>query len=490
MTSPQQSAPQEPSSPQKIDVKDVSPKGFTHAKEVAHPTDLYQKRDRVYTRYVTGLFQKLRHLAMWGALAVYFIGPWLMWNNRQAILFDLPERKFYIFGVTFFPQDFLFLSGVLMIAAFALFFFTVLAGRVWCGYTCPQTVWTSLFMLIEHWIEGDRNARIKLDAQPANARKTILRTAKYSLWFLVAFGTGFTFIGYFTPVRELWLDIIYMNLDAWGIFWLVFFTAMTFLNAGWLREQVCIYMCPYARFQSVMFDRDTLIVTYDVERGEPRGSRKKNADPKAENLGDCVNCQLCVQVCPTGIDIRNGLQYECIGCAACIDACDSIMDQMNYPRGLIRYSTENLVEKKPGKILRGRLLGYGVVLLVLIVGFGWKLVSRVPIEFDVLRERTALFRETWDGKIENVYTLKIQNKTQDLHVYSVNFDGVNNAKLEVPPSIEAKAGEMVTITAVVTADPKDLTGRNMSINLKVVANDDPEISATSESRFISPAPKL
>ncbi len=489
MTSPQQSSPKDPSS-QKIAVKDVSPKGFSHSRETEHPNDLYQKRDKVFTRHVTGLFSTLRRIAMWGALAVYFIGPWLMWNGRQAILFDLPERKFYIFGVTFFPQDFLFLSGTLMIAAFALFFITVLAGRVWCGYTCPQTVWTSMFMLIEHWVEGDRNARMKLDAQPNNARKMTLRSIKYSLWFLIAFGTGFSFIGYFTPIHALGADLISLNIDAWGIFWLVFFTVMTFLNAGWLREQVCIYMCPYARFQSVMFDRDTLIVTYDTERGEPRGSRKKSASAKAENLGDCVDCKLCVQVCPTGIDIRNGLQYECIGCAACIDACDSIMDQMNYPRGLIRYSTENLVEKKPGKILRARLLGYGSVLAIVLLGFGWKLLARVPVEFDVLRERTALFRETWDGKIENVYTLKIQNKTQDLHVYSVTFDGVANAKLEVPQGIEAKAGELVTVTAVVTADPKDLKGNNMSVNLRVVANDDAAISAVSESRFISPAPKL
>lgn len=480
---------QKSSVPQKLPVKDVSPSAGSKKPAEETSNDLYQKREKIYQRHMAGIFQTLRNVTMWATLVVYFVGPWLSWSGRQAILFDLPERKFYIFGLTFFPQDFLFLSGMLMIAAFALFFFTVLAGRVWCGYTCPQTVWTSLFMWIEYLTEGDRNARIRLDAQPGNPKKYFRKTIKHVLWFAVAFATGFAFIGYFTPVRELWLDILYFNLDAWGMFWLVFFTVMTYLNAGWLREQVCFYMCPYARFQSVMFDRDTLIVTYDVERGEPRGSRKKTADPKAEGLGDCINCQLCVQVCPTGIDIRNGLQYECIGCAACIDACDNIMDQMNYPRGLIRYSTENLVEKKPGKILRPRLLGYGAVLAVLVIAFAWRLLDRVPVEFDILRERTALYRETWDGKIENVYTLKIQNKTQDLHAYEVSFEGLNNASLEVPHNIQAKAGELVTITAVVTADPKDIPSPNVNVNLKVVANDDPQIAVSSESRFISPTPK-
>lgn len=490
MTSPQNSpSPQKQPVAQKLPVKDVSPKAVNKKKPEELSNDLYQKREKIYQRHLTGLFQTVRNFTMWATLAVYFLGPWFSWNGRQAILFDLPERKFYIFGLTFFPQDFLFLSGMLMIAAFALFFFTVLAGRVWCGYTCPQTVWTSLFMWVEYLTEGDRNARIKLDAQPNNAKKTMRKAIKHSLWFAIAFATGFTFIGYFAPIRELWLDIIYLNISGWGLFWLVFFTVMTYLNAGWMREQVCIYMCPYARFQSVMFDRDTLIVTYDVDRGEPRGSRKKGVDAKSEGLGDCINCQLCVQVCPTGIDIRNGLQYECIGCAACIDACDSIMDQMNYPRGLIRYSTENLVEKKPGKILRGRLLGYGSVLAILVIAFGWRLLDRVPVEFDVLRERTALFRETWDGKIENVYTLKIQNKTQDLHAYDISLDGMNNAKLDVPHDIKAKAGELVTVSAVITADTKDITSPNMRINLKVIANDDPAITSVSESRFISPTPK-
>lgn len=476
-------------SPKKISVKDVSPNAVhVHAPD-DHSNDLYQKREKIYQRHLTGIFQKLRHVTMWATLAIYFIGPWLTWNGRQGILFDLPERKFYIFGLTFFPQDFLFLSGMLMIAAFGLFFFTVLAGRVWCGYTCPQTVWTTLFMWIEYLTEGDRNARIKLDAQPANRKKTLRKAIKHTLWMSIAFATGFTFVGYFAPVRELWLDIVYLNLDTWGIFWLVFFTVMTYLNAGLMREQVCIYMCPYARFQSVMFDRDTLIVTYDVERGEPRGSRKKTADVKAEGLGDCINCQMCVQVCPTGIDIRNGLQYECIGCAACIDACDSVMDQMGYARGLVRYSTENLVEKQPGKIIRPRLLGYGSVLGVLVLSYASLLFSRVPVEFDISRERSQLYRETWDGKIENVYTLKIQNKTQDQHNYTISFEGLNNAQLDVPAQIRAMPGELVTVTAVITVAPTDLTSPNMAVNLKIIANDDQGITAESESRFISPSPK-
>ncbi|CBL44778.1 4fe-4s ferredoxin, iron-sulfur binding protein [gamma proteobacterium HdN1] len=465
----------------KIPLKDASPKGFSQTGQA-----LYQKRDKVYARHITGIFQTLRWITVWATLGLYFILPWIQWSGRQAVLFDLPERKFYIFGLTFFPQDFLLLAGVLMISAFALFFFTVFAGRVWCGYACPQTVWTSAFMWVERIIEGDRNARIKLDKQPRNTAKTAKRSLKYTIWLLMSFITGFTFVGYFTPIRALGFDIAAFQLDVWGVFWLAFFTVMTFLNAGWLREQVCIYMCPYARFQSVMFDRDTLIVTYDAARGEARGKRKKAADPKALDLGDCVDCQLCVQVCPTGIDIRNGLQYECIGCAACIDACDSIMDQMNYPRGLIRYSTENRVEKQPAKILRPRLIGYGLVTLVLLAGFGWRLISRVPVELDVSRDRTALYRENFDGQIENVYTLHIQNKTQETHSYTLSFGGLNGATLDAPKNIRARAGEQVTITATVSATPESIPSPNIRVQLTLQALDDPAISVTQESRFLSP----
>ena len=448
--------------------------------------DLYKKREHIYQRHISGFFQTLRIATIWITLGAYFILPWFTWDGRQGILFDLPERKFYILWFTFWPQDFLYLSWLLIIAAFALFFFTVLAGRVWCGYTCPQTVWTTFFMWIEFLTEGDRSQRIKLDAQPWSVRKGTKKFSKHFLWLALSFWTAFTFVGYFAPVRELWSDIYHFNASAWAWFWLFFFTVATYTNAGWLREQVCLYMCPYARFQSVMFDRDTLVVTYDKNRGEPRGSRKKEADFQAEGLGSCINCQMCVQVCPTGIDIRNGLQYECIGCAACIDACDHIMDQMNYPRGLIRYSTESIIDGKPSNILRPRLIGYGVVLAVMCVLFLYVLFSRVPLQVDIIRDRSALYRETFEGNIENTYTLKIMNKTQEHQEYTVTASGLDGAISHIPESIRALPGELVNLPVTLEIAPDKLKQRNTTVYFTIVSKSDPAQEVTEESRFLGP----
>lgn len=466
-------------SQEKIAVKEMNPgdKGSG---------DLYKTREHIYQRHISGFFQTLRVATMWITLGLYFLLPWFTWDGRQGVLFDLPERKFYIFWFTFWPQDFLFLSWLLIIAAFALFFFTVLAGRVWCGYTCPQTVWTTFFMWIEYITEGDRSQRIKLDAQPWSVNKVLRKFAKHGLWLALGFWTAFTFVGYFTPVRELWLDLFYLNASAWAWFWLFFFTVATYTNAGWLREQVCLYMCPYARFQSVMFDRDTLIVTYDEKRGEPRGSRKKSADPKTEGLGDCINCQMCVQVCPTGIDIRNGLQYECISCAACIDACDHIMDQMGYPRGLIRYSTENSIEGKTHKLLRPRLIGYGMVLTAMIVAFFIVLLNRVPLQMDIIRDRNALFRINYEDNVENTYTLKIMNKTQEQQSYAVTFTGLDGATAHIPDNIVALPGELVTLPVTVEISPDKLAQRNTTVYFTVQSLNDESQSVVEETRFLGP----
>jgi cytochrome c oxidase accessory protein FixG len=448
--------------------------------------DLYKKREKIYNRLMIGFFQKIRHVTIWSFLAGYFFLPWLNWEGRQAILFDLPARQFHILGLTFFPQDFLLLSWLLIISAFSLFLITAVAGRLWCGYTCPQTVWTTLFMLIEYFTEGDRNKRMKLDKQPAGVEKILRKSAKHGLWLFVAFATGFTFVGYFTPIQSLLFDMTGGLLGGWGWFWCLFFTVMTYLNAGWMREQVCIYMCPYARFQSVMFDRDTLIVTYDAARGEPRGSRKKSADHKALGLGDCVNCSLCVQVCPTGIDIRNGLQYECIGCAACIDVCDSVMDQLGYDRGLVRYSTENRIEGKTGRILRGRIIGYVMALLVMSSAFSWVLLTRVPLEFDVLRDRRQLYRETWDGHIENVYTLKIRNKAQQPHRYLISVEGLPDPEIRGSTQVSALPGELVTTALDVRVDRPRLSSDNIDVTITVTSVEDASISRRVDTRFLSP----
>ncbi|MGJ8686834.1 MAG: cytochrome c oxidase accessory protein CcoG, partial [Spongiibacteraceae bacterium] len=351
--------------------------------------DLYQKREKIYTRKIQGFFQRIRVFTGWPLLLGYFLLPWFDWNGRQAILFDLPERQFHILGLTFWPQDLTMLAWLLIIAALLLFTVTNFAGRVWCGYSCPQTVWTSIFMWAEQKAEGSRNQRIKLDAAPWSLDKLRKRTLKHGMWIVVSLATAFTFVAYFTPAKQLIQDCINNNLHPWALFWIVFFTAATYLNAGWMREQVCMYMCPYARFQSAMFDSDTLIISYDKERGDPRGSRKRDAVDTG--LGDCVDCELCVQVCPTGIDIRDGLQYQCIGCALCVDACNSVMKKMDYAPGLISYTTENALAKKPSRILRPRLIGYIVVMLIMCGLFTYKVISREALELSVLRDRQALY---------------------------------------------------------------------------------------------------
>lgn len=479
----------------KLHLKDISP-SKTDAAEVFNPNqvakghdknvDLYESRQKIYRKWVSGTFQRIREVTIWLTLGVYFLGPWLTWDGRQALLFDLPERKFYIFGFTFWPQDFVLLSWLLIIAAFSLFFFTALAGRVYCGYACPQTVWTHVFVWIEKLIEGDRNKRIKLDAQPWTVAKLLRKSSKHLLWVLVAFATAFTFVGYFQPIKELALDIIHLETHGWALFWMGFFSVATYGNAGWMREQVCLYMCPYARFQSAMFDKDTLIVTYDEKRGEPRGKRKKSVDPKTVGKGDCINCNLCVQVCPTGIDIRNGLQYECITCAACIDACDMMMDQMGYDRGLIRYSTESSMEGQKTHILRPRLLGYGAVLLVMISAFAYVFLNRVPLDLDIIRDRNQLYRETSSGLIENTYTLKIMNMTQQENQYQVTMSGLAGVSLAVPDTIRALPGELVVIPVSAAIDQQQIAKPNTTVTFTVQSTLHPDHEVTEESRFIAP----
>jgi cytochrome c oxidase accessory protein FixG len=383
------------------------------------PKDLYQKREKIFTRFVGGFFQRLRFFTGWPLLMGYFLLPWINWGERQAVLFDLPARQFHIFTVTFYPQDFWLLGWMLIIAAFGLFTITTLVGRLWCGYTCPQTVWTAIFMWIEQVAEGPRHARIRLENAPWSFEKLRKRTMKHGMWLGVAALTGITFVGYFSPIRELVPDLAVLEANGWAIFWSCFFTAATYTNAGWMREQVCIYMCPYARFQSAMFDKDTLIVSYDTARGEPRGSRKRKAGADTGDLGDCIDCQLCVQVCPVGIDIRDGLQYQCIGCAHCIDACDQVMEKMNYPKGLVRYTTEHELSGGRTHWLRPRAVGYAVVLLVMMTAFSIALISRNAFEVDVLRERGALSRINAAGEVVNQYSLKILNKTQRSQTYTI-----------------------------------------------------------------------
>jgi polyferredoxin len=501
------------------------------------PSTLYVSEKKVYPRSVAGRLASLRVAAVAWLLGMFYLAPWLRWDGRQAVLFDLPARKFHILGITFWPQDFLFLALLLIIAALALFFFTALAGRLWCGYACPQTVWTEVFLWMERLTEGDRARRMKLDAGPWTRGKLLRKAAKHALWATFALWTGFTFVGFFTPIAELGARLAPFEWGGWETFWVLFYALATWGNAGFLREQVCKYMCPYARFQSAMFDRDTLIIAYDPMRGEPRGPRKRGLPsvlerarglldkavaldyvfraaqhptaaaaaagaggtitlagagvataplPKfaAEQLGDCVDCTICVQVCPVGIDIRNGLQYECIACGACIDACDDVMGKLGYARGLIRYSTQNAIDGAPTRVLRPRIAVYGALLLGLCVAWAWGVTHRDPLIVEALRDRNALYRVVDDGS-ENTYTLKLVNKTDAPQRYRVRLESTARG-LElrgVQALIDAAPQAVLSLPATVHA-PAAVKGRH---DMRFVVDSvDGSVHESVESSYFGP----
>ncbi|MBB1471980.1 4Fe-4S binding protein [Luteimonas sp. MC1782] len=500
---------------------------------------MYVSERKVYPREVSGRLNTLRVAAVFWLLGMFYVFPWLRWDGRQAVLFDLPARKFHVFSLTFWPQDFLFLALLLIIAALALFFFTALAGRLFCGYACPQTVWTEVFLWMERWTEGERNKRMRLDAGPWTREKVLRKAAKHALWLVFALWTGFTFVGFFTPITDLAARLPTLAWGGWETFWVLFYALATWGNAGFLREQVCKYMCPYARFQSAMFDRNTLIIAYDPMRGEPRGPRKRGLGSVAQRarglldqitaydyvfraalhptaadnrvqaagtislggmgevaeplpkfdtaeLGDCIDCTLCVQVCPTGIDIRNGLQYECIACGACIDACDDVMDKMGFERGLIRYSTQNAIDNKPTRVLRPRVFVYGILLLALTVAWVVGVGMRSPLIVEVLRDRNALYRVVGDGQVENDYTLKIVNKSDDARAYRIVVEGgapgieLRGRGLD---AVRADAQQVISVPVVIAA-PDSLKGRHaLSFRVETI---DGEASETVDSSFFGP----
>ena len=448
---------------------------------------LYAKHEKVYPREVHGRFANFRVASVLMLLGIFYGTPLLRWDGHQAVLFDLPARKFYIFGLTLWPQDFVYLAGLLIVAALSLFFFTALAGRVWCGYACPQTVWTEAFVWMERKIEGTRAQQMKLDKAGWTFKKFRIKATKQLVWIVFSVWTGFTFVGYFTPIDTLATGLINFQLGGWETFWIFFYGFATYGNAGFMREQVCMYMCPYARFQSAMFDTDTLIVAYDESRGEPRGSRKRNVDPATVGLGDCVDCTLCYQVCPTGIDIRDGLQYECIACAACIDACDDVMDKLGYDRGLIRLSTENAMQNKPSKILRPRIIIYAVVLFIATSTVFYSLSSRVALELDVIRDRNQLYRETNEGLIENVYTLKIINMDTAGHRYILRADGITDLELLTDAKIiEVESGSVSELIVRLRADEANLETQSAKVRFYLQAEDANHLTVEEDARFLGP----
>jgi cytochrome c oxidase accessory protein FixG len=421
---------------------------------------LYASRTPIYARAVKGRFIRWRWAMVWLTQLVFYGLPWLTWNDRPAVLFELASRRFYLFGLVLYPQDLIYLTALLLLSAYALFFFTAVAGRLWCGYACPQTVYTELFMRIERLFEGDRPQRMKLDKAPWSANKLARKGGKHAAWLVVALWTGFSFVGYFTPIRELAAGVLALSLGPWQTFWVLFYSFATWGFAGFMREQVCKYMCPYARFQSAMFDRDTLIISYDTKRGEPRGARKKKGDPAAAAQGACVDCDMCVQVCPTGIDIRKGLQYECIGCAACVDACDAMMTKIGQPTGLVRYDTLNGMDQGltraqlVRRVLRPRVLVYGAVLMLITLAVGLSLTLRSPFRVDVVRDRGALARQVDDGQIENVYRLQVMNTTEAAQRYTVQAGGLSGLALAEPVALTLGPAEARWVVVALRVPPE------------------------------------
>ena len=452
---------------------------------------LYEAQKKIYPRAVKGVFNNFRILFVVGTQLLYLGLPWLQWNGRQAVFFDMVGRKFYLFGLTIWPQDFVYLAALLMCCAFGLFTWTTIAGRLWCGYSCPQTVYTEIMLWIEQWVEGDRGKRMKLDAAPMSLGKLRLKFTKHFIMLAFSLWTGFTLVGYFTPIRSLVAAIPSFGYGPWETFWMFFYGGFTYLFAVFMREQVCKYMCPYARFQSVMFDADTLIISYDEARGEPRGSRKKGSDPKEQGLGDCINCSICVQVCPVGIDIRNGLQYECIGCAACIDACDDVMDKMNYPRGLIRYTTENALEGKypekaiPSRLKRPRVVLYSLVLISIFTAAITSLALRKPFKVDIIRDRASLVRETDEGWLENTYIIKIINTTEQSQRFRITAEGLPGIRAKAEkPEIRVDATQTEAVTVHVEADPQYATKGSHPIRFAIQSINNPSLRVEEKSSFI------
>ncbi|MFD2096123.1 cytochrome c oxidase accessory protein CcoG [Corallincola platygyrae] len=440
--------------------------------------------NKIYVRAMKGVFQRLRRYGGWFLMSLFMLTPWIPYQGRQAILLDIESQQFNFFSVTLFPQDLILLAFLFMIAAFALFFFTTFLGRVWCGYTCPQTVWTFIFIWFEEKLEGARNKRVKMDKSGWSKDKLWRKTAKHLCWLAVSLVTGMTMVAYFVPAPDVVFGFFTGELGFASTFAVVFFTLATYGNAGWMRTIVCTHMCPYARFQSAMFDKDTFIVGYDVERGEARGPRRRKEDPKELGLGDCVDCNLCVEVCPSGIDIRNGLQYECINCGACIDACDQTMDKMGYERGLISYTTEHRLEGGHTDMVRPKLIGYGLVLLVMISAFFVTLNMRVNFEVDVLRDRNQMYRETVEGLIENTYTLVLVNKTQQTSVFQLKAEGLPEHEWVGPTEVEVTAGDVVDVPISLAVDPYELERVMTQIEF-VVTTSTSEDTVTIDSRFFS-----
>lgn len=473
---------------ERIPVKTISPVKV-HKPDSSKHENNYRPRSRIYVRAVAGSLETFRRFFGLIFLTIFAAMPWIQFNGNQAVLFDFAAQRFNIFGLTLWPQDLTLLAWIFIISAFALFFITTFAGRVWCGFMCPQTTWTFIYIWFEEKIEGSRNKRIKLDQRKMDFDKFWRKCLKHFAWVSVALLTAITFVGYFTPIGQLFLDFFTFNAGFWAGLSIVFFTFCTYGNAGWMREIMCTHICPYARFQSAMFDKDTFTVAYNPTRGEHRGPRSRKStreQNKANDLGDCIDCNLCVQVCPTGIDIRNGLQYECINCGACVDACNGVMEKMDYPKGLISFTSEEQLAGGKTHIIRPKLIGYAIVLCIMTSLLAFEIFTRVPLEVDIIRDRTSLFRETNDGLIENVYTIKVLNKSQQQYTYKVSVLGLEDHRYIGENEVTVMGGEVFTLPISLAVSPYVLEEEvtEFSFHVEVVGNDQVDIQVSETSKFI------
>ena len=461
---------------------------------------LYKPRTPIYPKLVHGRWRMIKWALLVATLAVYYIVPWIRWERPgalpdQAVLVDFTGRRFYFFFIQLWPQEVYFITGLLVMAALALFLITALFGRLWCGYTCPQTVWTDLFIAVERLFEGDRNARMKLDASPMSFDKLWRKTGKHAVWLGIAFGTGGAWIFYFhdapTLIRTFWVGTGPMTAYVSC----AILTATTYVFAGTMREQVCTYMCPWPRIQGAMLDQHSLQVTYRRDRGEPRGPHKKNQS--WEGRGDCIDCNQCVVVCPMGIDIRDGAQLECINCGLCIDACDEIMLKMDRPRGLISYDTDHAVAaretggvKNLYRFVRSRTVFYTVALTVVSGLMIWGFTQRSAVDLHVLRDRNPTFVRLQDGSIRNGYTLKITNRSFAPQTFTVAIEGVAGAQLKTPGAdaasnslaVVVKPDEVRAVRVFVTAPPAAITAANMPVQVTMTS---PTGEARVQTNFLS-----
>lgn len=480
---------------------------------------------KIYFRQVRGVYQRLRFYIPLPLMLVFFLVPWFQIDGRQALILDLGAQKFHVLWMTFWPQDGMLLTWVLIIAATGLFAITAYAGRVWCGFACPQSVWTNLFMWLERVCEGDRQQRIKLDSQTWNTDKLLRKTSKHLLWLGVALLSSLTFVSYFYGARELVLDTLNFQLSLESIFWIFLFTSLTYINAGVMREQFCNIACPYSRFQSVMYDSDTKTVSYDANRGDTlidpttgkvanknliktidisdqpindshfqikRLPRNPKVDHKTKGLGDCVDCEWCVQVCPVGIDIRDGLQAECISCGLCIDACDSVMDHMGYDRGLIRFASlkqlqklnSSMTESKKFPLFNSRALAYGLITFVMCIIFTADLLKQKPFDVNIQRERGSSLYRVYNEHVENIYWLGLRNMSDTAHRYQVAVP--QPFTLKGQSQITLEAGEIFKMPVTVKIPRQQVSNTKQELVFKISSVIDPSFSIEEISTFIAP----